>query len=232
MGVFGRLVDILKSNVNDLIDKAEDPEKMVKQIIKDMQEELNENTQKYGKAKGSENLAKKKYEAAVKVSQDWERKAKAALSQGNQELAKQALTKKVKADEDVASYKEMYDSISSQTEAIGAQMELLKNKLDEAKAKQAVLIARSQAAETKKDLAKSMGGIDTSSAMDKLNRMEEKVQRQEAEADAFVEVAGGGSAEMELRDSFQQIETDAKVDAELARLMAEMGSGVSQDVQQ
>ncbi len=226
MGVFGRLVDLLKSNVNDLIDKAEDPEKMVKQIIIDMQKELNDNTQKYGKAKASERLAQKKYEEAVKVSTKWEDKAKAALSQGNQELAKEALARKVKADEDVASYKEMYESISAQTEAIGDQVELLKNKLDEAKAKQAVLIARAQAAETKKDLAKSIGGFDASSALDKLNRMEEKVQRQEAEADAFTEIATG-SADQELMDSFAQIETDAKVDSELARLMAEMNGGVA-----
>ena len=222
MGVFGRLIDLLKSNVNDLIDRAEDPEKMVKQIIIDMQKELNDNTQKYGKAKASERLAQKEYEEAQKVSANWENKAKAALSQGNQEMAKEALARKVKADEDVANYKEMYDSIADQTEAIGNQVEVLKTKLDEAKAKQAMLIARSQAADTKKQLAKSVGGIDTASAMEKFDRMEEKVQRKEAEADAFTEIAGSGQ-DLELQDSFQKIESDAKVDAELQRLMAEMG---------
>ena len=211
MGVFSRLADLLKSNVNDLIDRAEDPEKMVKQIIVDMQKELNDNTQKYGKAKASERLAEKKYQEAVKVSANWEAKAKAALSRGDQELAKKALERKVKADEDVASYKEMFDSISDQTEAIGNQVEVLKQKLDEAKSRQAMLIARSQMADTKKQLAQ-----------EKFNRMEEKVQRKEAEADAFTEIAGNGGEESELQESFQQIETDAKVDAELARLLAEM----------
>ena len=130
MGVFRRLSDLLKSNVNDLIDRAEDPEKMVKQIIIDMQKELTKATQNYGKAKASERLAEKKYLEAQKVSESWELKAKAALSQGNQELAKQALAKKVKADEDVASYKEMYESISDQNEAIGNQFEFMKTKLD------------------------------------------------------------------------------------------------------
>jgi phage shock protein A len=222
MGVFSRLADLLKSNVNDLIDRAEDPEKMVKQIIVDMQKELTDNTQKYGKAKASERLAEKKYQEAVKVSANWEAKAKAALSRGDQELAKKALERKVKADEDVASYKEMFDSISDQTEAIGNQVEVLKQKLDEAKSRQAMLIARSQMADTKKQLAQAQGGFDASSAMEKFNRMEEKVQRKEAEADAFTEIAGNGSEESELQDSFQQIETDAKVDAELARLLAEM----------
>lgn len=225
MGVFTRLSDLLKSNVNDLIDRAEDPEKMVKQIIIDMQKELNKATQNYGKAKASERLALKKLEDAKKVSAGWESKAKAALSQGNADMAKQALAKKVKADEEVASYSEMYDSISAQTEAIGDQVEVLKSKLDEAKSRQAMLIARSQMADTKKQLAKATGGFDESSAMDKFNRMEEKIQRKEAEADAFTEIAGG--ADLELTDSFAKIETDAKVDAELARLMAEMNGGAS-----
>ena len=159
MGVFRRLSDLLKSNVNDLIDRAEDPEKMVKQVIIDMQTELTKATQNYGKAKASERLAEKKYREAEKISADWESKAKAALSKGDQELAKQALARKVKADEDVANYKEMYESISDQTEAIGNQVEVLKAKLEEAKSRQAMLIARSQMADTKKNAAADKGSF-------------------------------------------------------------------------
>lgn len=222
MGIFQRLSDLLKSNVNDLIDRAEDPEKMVKQIIIDMQEELNKSTQAYGKAKASEKLAETRYQNAVKVSASWESKAKAALAAGDQELAKQALAKKVKADEDVANYKEMYDTISAQTDAIGDQVEVLKAKLDEAKGRQAMLIARSQMADTQKNLAKSVGGFDSSSSFEKFNRMEEKVARKEAEASAFSEIAGADDA---ADDSFEKLERDSKVDAELQRLMAEMNGG-------
>ena len=80
MGVFRRLSDLLKANVNDLIDKAEDPEKMVKQVISDMQTELTKATQNYGKAKASERLAEKKYLEAQKISANWESKAKSALA--------------------------------------------------------------------------------------------------------------------------------------------------------
>ncbi len=226
MGVFSRLSDILKSNINDLLDKAEDPEKMVKQIIIDMQKELTTATQNLGKAKASERLAQKKMDDAVKVAAGWEAKAKAALSQGNQDLAKQALAKKVRADEEVATYTEMYESISTQTDAIEDQVEVLKAKLDEAKSRQAMLIARSQMADTKKALAKSQGGFDGASALEKFDRMEEKIQRKEAEADAFAEIGGGGDAD--LIESFDQIEKDAKVDAELARLMAEMNGGTAE----
>ncbi len=225
MGVFSRISDILKSNINDLLDKAEDPEKMVKQIIIDMQKELTIATQNLGKAKASERLAQKKMDDAVKVAAGWEAKAKAALSQGNQDMAKQALAKKVRADEEVATYTEMYESISTQTDAIENQVEVLKSKLDEAKSRQAMLIARSQMADTKKALAKSQGGFDGASALEKFDRMEEKIQRKEAEADAFAEIGG---TEDELVESFDEIEKNAKVDAELARLMAEMNGGAAE----
>ena len=230
MGVFQRLSDLLKANVNDLIDRAEDPEKMVKQIIIDMQTELAKATQNYGKAKASERLAEKKYLDAQKVSADWESKAKAALAKGDQDLAKQALARKVKADEDLANYKEMFESISAQTDAIGDQVEVLKSKLEEAKSRQAMLIARSQMADTQKSLAKAAGSFDPNSSFDKFQRMEEKVVRKEAEAAAFTEIAGdaltGGTGD-ELKNTFKDLESEAKVDAELQRLLAEMNGGAS-----
>ena len=207
MGIFNRISDIIKSNVNDLIDRAEDPEKMVKQIIIDMQKELKKSTEALGKAKTSERLAKRQYEDAMKVSAEWESKAKSALQAGDTELAKKALAKKVKADEDVANYKEMYDTISTQTEAIENQVEAVKAKLDEAKSRQAMLIARSQMADTKKNLAQSLGGIDSSSSSEKFDRMEDKIIRKEAEADAFADIAGTDSGNDDS-DEFEKLQTD------------------------
>ena len=220
MGIFQRLSDLLKSNINDLIDKAEDPEKMVKQIILDMQKELNKSTQALGKAVASERMAEKQYQNSQQISADWESKAKAALAAGNTELAKKALAKKVKADEDTASYKEMYETISKQTADIKEQVETLKSKLDEAKSRQAMLIARSQMADTQKNLAKSVGGFDASSSTEKFNRMEEKIIRKEAEADAFSDISD--SLNGVDKDNFDELQTNAKVDDELRRLMAEM----------
>ncbi len=222
MGIFQRLSDLLKSNVNDLIDKAEDPEKMVKQIIIDMQKELSKATQALGQAKASERIAQKQYNDAVKTSQSWEEKAKCAIEAGNEELAKKALANKVKADNDVASYKEMYDTISQQTETIQTQVEVLKSKLEEAKSRQAMLIARSRMADTQKNLAKSSGGFDPGSASEKFDRMEEKIERKEAEAQAFSEIAGDAAGSSD-DDEFAKLEADSKVNSELERLKAEMG---------
>ncbi|NLK71243.1 MAG: PspA/IM30 family protein [Clostridiales bacterium] len=227
MGIFARLSDLLKANVNDLIDRAEDPEKMVKQIILDMQKELGKSTQALGKAVASERMAEKQYRNAEALSKSWEEKAKTALAAGDTELAKKALANKVKVDEDVANYKEMYETISSQTDAIREQVELLKAKLEEAKSRQAMLIARSQMADTQKQLAKSIGGIDASSSFDKMNKMEEKIARKEAEAQAFAEIAGSDFAPGE--DEFTKLQMDSKVDNELQRLMAEMGQVATEE---
>lgn len=221
MGIFQRLSDILKSNVNDLIDRAEDPEKMVKQIIIDMQKELNNSTQALGKAVASERIAKKQYDQAAAKSADWESKAKIAIAAGDEELAKKALANKVKADKDTAQYKEMYDTISQQTESIRTQVEVLKSKLEEAKSRQAMLIARSQMADTQKALAHATGGFDSSGASEKFSRMEEKIERKEAEAQAFTDIAG--DADSNDAEEFEKLENESKVNSELERLKAEMG---------
>ena len=115
----------------------------------------------------------------------------------------------------------MYDTISTQTEAIENQVEVVKAKLEEAKSRQAMLIARSQMADTQKNLAKSLGVMDSSSSIEKFSRMEDKILRKEAEAEAFADITGTNvNAEM---DSFEKLQSDSKVDAELQRLMAEMG---------
>lgn len=224
MAIFARLGDILKSNINDLLDKAEDPEKMVKQIIIDMSEELNKCTQALGKAMAAERTAKNQYETAKAKSDDWENKAKQALSKGDEELAKKALAEKVKADKNTEQYKQMYDQISSQTATVRDQVETLKSKLQEAKSRQAMLIARSQMADTQKSIAKSTGGFDPNSATDKFSRMEEKIMQKEAEAQAFTELAYENNKEGdETMQKFEEMETNSKVDDELARLKAEMG---------
>lgn len=227
MGVFSRIGDILKANINDMIDRAEDPEKMVKQIIIDLQKDVRTSTEALGKAMASQRIAERQHEQAVRTSASWESKAKAALASGDTEMAKKALSYKVKADADVESTAQMLETITTQTEAIRDQVEALKSKLEEAKSRQAMLIARSQMAKTQKNLAQSMGGMDASASLDKLSRMEEKIERQEAEASAFAEIAGT-SSDMK---SFEQLENDMKVDAELQRLMDEMNgsAGVGTD---
>lgn len=218
MGIFSRLSDLLQSNLNDLIDRAEDPEKMVRQIIADMQTELNKAVQNYSKVRSGQILTEKKYNDAVKSSQNWEDKARNALLKGDRELAKQALARKVSADEEVVAYKEMCDSFSEQVKVAQAQVETLKLKLEDAKSRQAILIARAEIAETQKKLSEVSGKFGGSSAFEKFSRMEEKVSGIEAEAKALNEIA---EAE-KITETFAKLETDSKVNSELERLISEM----------
>lgn len=221
MAIFERLSDLIRSNINDLIDKAEDPEKMVKQIIIDMEDQLKKSTQSLGTAMGSVNQVKKQLDGAKEQSKNWEEKAKMALSQGNEALAKQALENKVKQDQMVAQYQEMYNSMDAQVTEIRNQVDVLKQKLEEARSKQAMLVARSQMADAKEKMSKSLGNMDSKSAFAKMEKMERKIEQKESQADAFAQISG---TEQSTNDPFAEMETNSTVDAELERLKKEMNN--------
>lgn len=220
MAIFQRLGDLIKSNVNDLIDRAEDPEKMVKQIIIDMEKQVNSATQALGQAMGSEKQALKQLEQAKKSSAEWEAKAKLALQAGNQELAKKALENKVSVDNNVKSLETSYNTISKEVSELRDRLQVLRSKLEEARSRQSMLIARSKMADAQKDVAEALSGTDSSSAFSKLDKMEERVQGKEALAEALGEMSGDTTF---AKDEFKELESNQAVDAELARLMAEMG---------
>ncbi len=221
MAIFERLSDLVRANINDLIDKAEDPEKMVKQIIIDMEDQLRKSTQSLGTAMGSLNSVKKQLETAQAQSNNWQAKAKTCLEQGNEELAKQALENKVKQDQMVAGYQEMVTSMETQVNDIKAQIDVMKQKLEEARSKQAMLVARSQMADAKKQMSKSLGNMDTKSAFAKMDKMEQKVAAKEAEADAFSEISGVQTVDS---DPFAKMEKENAINAELEKLKNEMNN--------
>ena len=111
MKIFSRLSDLLKANINDLIDRAEDPEKMVKQIIIDMEDQLQKAVQGLGTVMASERQMEKQLNQAREESGMWEKRAKDALEAGDEDLAKKALAKKLEADEDVKQYEEIRRNI-------------------------------------------------------------------------------------------------------------------------
>lgn len=220
MAIFERISDLVRANINDLIDKAENPEKMVKQIIIDMEDQLRKATQGLGTAMGSLNQVKKQLAVAQEQSNVWQGKAKACLEQGNEELAKQALENKVKQDKMVAQYQEMCTSMEAQVNEIKAQIDILKGKIEEARSKQAMLVARSQMADAKSQMAKTLGNMDSKSAFAKMDKMEQKIEQKEAQADAFSNVSGIQESE---NDPFAKMEQDSKINEELEKLKQQMG---------
>ncbi len=221
MAIFERISDLVRSNINDLIDKAENPEKMVKQIIIDMEDQLRKATQGLGTAMGSLNQVKKQLENAKEQSHNWQAKAKACLEQGNEELAKQALENKVKQDKMVTQYQEMSNSMEAQVNEIKSQIDVLKQKLEEARSKQAMLVARSQMADAKSQMAKTLGNMDSKSAFAKMDKMEQKIEQKESQADAFSQISGVEDAP---NDPFAQMDQENSINAELEKLKQEMNN--------
>lgn len=219
MAIFGRIGDLIKSNVNDLIDKAEDPEKMVKQVIIDMEEELRKTTSALGQVMGSKTTMEKQLNESKEESKKWEMRAKSALEAGNEELAKEALNSKVKVDNNVKEYETMVKKMEEQIVKIKKQVEEIKRKLEEARARQSVLIARDKMADTNKQMATTLGNLDSKSAIAKMDKMEKKIEQKEAEAEAFEEISNENS---KVDNSFDEIETNAKIDSELERLKEEL----------
>lgn len=220
MAIFERISDLVRANINDLIDKAENPEKMVKQIIIDMEDQLRKATQGLGTAMGSLNQVKKQLAVAQEQSNVWQGKAKTCLEQGNEELAKQALENKVKQDKMVAQYQEMCTSMEAQVNEIKAQIDILKGKIEEARSKQAMLVARSQMADAKSQMAKTLGNMDSKSAFAKMDKMEQKIEQKEAQADALSDVSGIQESE---NDPFAKMDQDSKINEELEKLKQQMG---------
>lgn len=221
MAIFERISDLVRANINDLIDKAENPEKMVKQVIIDMEDQLRKATQGLGTAIGSLNQVKKQLANAQEQSDSWQAKARTCLEQGNEDLAKQALENKVKQDKMVVQYQEMVTSMETQVNEIKSQVDVLKQKLEEARSKQAMLVARSQMADAKSQMAKSLGNMDSKSAFAKMDKMEKKIEAKEAQADAFSEVSGVQESES---DPFAKMDQDNSVNAELEKLKKEMNN--------
>lgn len=222
MAIFERIADVLKANINDMIDKAEDPAKMVKQLILEMEEQVDDATRALGQAMGSQKVAAKELADAKAKVADWNDKARVALKNGDEDLARKALDVKVGLEGQVGQLQASYDGITAQVDKLKDQVQTLKMKLDEARARQNVLIARAKMAEASQNVATSIGSATADSAFAKLDKLERKVMEQEATAEAFTEL-NSTDATAAVADQFAQLQHKDAVDTELERLKGELG---------
>lgn len=223
MGIFGRISDIFKANVNDALDKMEDPAKMIKQMVIEMQEAVAKATSGLAQAMAQEKKLERDYKKHQQASEQWEQKAMQALNAGNEDLARRALAKKAESESQASQFKGMYEGASATTSKLKSQVEQLKQKLQEARMKESTLIARKEAAEAQKKIAKQVGSFDTGNSFAKFDKWEQKILKSEAEAQAFSELAEGTDANLD--DEFKQLEQNSSVDDDLARLRAKLNQG-------
>lgn len=219
MSIFRRIADIFKANVNDALDRAEDPEKMLKQMVLEMEESVNKATLAVAQAIANEKSLERKIAKAQEQSRDWQQKAVQALQAGREDLARAALEKKAIADRNVADLQPVFEQAKATTAKLRQQLDQLKAKLDEARSRQSTLIARSQAAKAQKQIAQAFSGVG-SDAFSKFDKFEGKIEQLEAEATAFEQLAGESTS---LEQEFKMLGSSSTVEAELNKLKAQLG---------
>jgi len=217
MGIFARISDIFKANINDMLDKAEDPEKMIKQMVIEMEEAVSKAATAVGQAIASEKMLQKQTEEKKKASEEWQQKAIQAVNAGRDDLAKQALEKKNNFQKAANDLEPLLQEARNTSANLRSQLDKLKAKLEEVRLRQNTLIARSQAAQAKKQIASSVSGIGDD-AFANFDKYEQKIVKQESEAEALSELAGQNTL---LDDEFTKLGS-ANIDDELAQLKASL----------
>ena len=223
MGIFSRLGTLIKSNINDLITKAEDPEKMLSQVLLEMQQQLADAKKAVAVAIADEKKLQKQTVVEQDKAKEWERKAMVAVRGGDDGLARQALARKQEHENVAGQFQTQWVAQKQAVEKLKDALRLLNNKIEEAKRKKNILIARKKRAEAQQQIANTMQGLGDTSAFDTFDRMADRIALMEAEAEAGQELAGELSGET-LEAKFLSLEAagGAEEDA-LSELKAKMG---------
>src|SRR5262245_49762386 len=222
MGIFSRLGTLIKSNLNDLISKAEDPEKMLNQVLTDMGNQLIEAKRQIAASIADEKRLRKQADQESATAKEWERKAMMAVRAGDDELAKQALLRQKEHENLTAQFEEQWTSQKTAVDRLKDTLRTLNDKVEEAKRKKNILIARKKRAEAQKAIQETMSGLSDTSAFDTFSRMADKIDQLEAEAEAGHELAGELSGDT-LATRFKQLDKTSGADLALAELKAKMG---------
>src|SRR6267154_6363597 len=222
MGIFSRLAQLIKSNLNDLISRSEDPEKMLNQVVLEMNNQLVEAKKQVAASIADEKRLAKQLDQEVANAQEWERRAMMALRAGNEPLAKEALARKREYDELTATLKDQWQKQKTAVEQLKKALRLLNDKIEEAKRKKNVLIARKKRAEAQRAIQETMSGLRDQSAFETFERMAGKIDQMEAEAEAQGEIAEEYTGDV-LASQFQQLEASHGADDDLVALKRKMG---------
>jgi len=214
MGIFSRFSDVVRANINALIDRAEDPEKMANQIILDLEKMQREATQAVAATIAEEKKLKQLVEQNRAEMEKWEARAVESLKRGDEGMAREALAQKQKFEADFETFSRQHQAQVEQVNTLKENLRQLNEKIDEAKRRRDALIARNRAAEAQSTISQAMSSSTTSDVLGKLDKMEEKVRQKEATAEAYTEL----NQEDDLESRFKEAEKKKSIDDELAAL--------------
>ncbi|MGY8798965.1 MAG: PspA/IM30 family protein [Longimicrobiales bacterium] len=227
MSIFTKFSTMIKSNINDLISRAEDPEKMLNQIIIDMRDQLAKAKREVAAAIADERKLKAQLDDEVKQSRDWEHRAMLAVKEGRDDLAKQALIRQQEHAERARVIQQTWQAQAGETEKLKGSLRQLNDKIEEAKRKRNLLIAKQKRAQAQRRIHETMSGLSDTSAFEAFNRMSDKIEDEERKTSAYSEVteALGGDS---LEQDFLKLEAGgdaggADVEDKLLALKSQMG---------
>lgn len=210
MGLFSRISDVLRANINEIISKAEDPEKMLNAAIEEMQKQLIEAKSRVAMAIADEKRLRKKYDLERDRAGEWEKRAMNAINAGRDDLAVEALARKKEHEAASRMYEEQLESQQMAVDELKRALTALTGKLEETKRKRTILVARAKRAEAQRHIATTLHAANETSAAERLERLEARVEKAEAEAEATWEVAaltdGGVGADRDLADEIAMLE--------------------------
>ena len=224
MGLLERVWRVIRSNISSLVGKAEDPEKVLEQAVADMQQDLIKMRQAVAQAIASQKRTERQATQAQSTADEWRRRAQLALNKGDEDLAREALTRRQSYQETAQTLQNQLEQQNGVIDKMKKDMRTLENKISDAKTKKDMYIARARSAEASQKINEQIGNTGTESSMSAFERMEERVMELEASSEATQELATD-----DIENRFSALEGGDSVDEELASLKSSQGSSTNQE---
>jgi len=216
MGIFSRFQDIVNANINSLLDRAEDPEKMIRMMIQEMEDTLVEVRTTSARVIADRKTLERRIGNLQRDAEEWESKARLALSKGREDLARAALAEQSSLSEALAMAEQEMHLVDEQLVELNNEIAQLQRKLDDAKAKQKALLAREQTARSKLEIRRRFSREKLDAAFEKFERYERKMDDLEGEAESY------DLGAKDLSEEIADLERDEKLDNALSKLKADM----------
>jgi len=223
MSIFSRFTDIVNSNINSILDKAEDPEKMVRLIIQEMEDTLVEVRSASAKTLASKKDISSQINKMQNEAKDWKSKAELAISKDREDLARAALQEKKKCDEHANALSSELKGIDEQITKLQSEVGQLQDKLADAKTRQKAIILRQKTVSSRLEVKKTLNSGKVDAAMGRFEQYERKIDDLESQVDAY------DLGKKTLADEFAELESDDEIDDELAALKKKMQSKATAD---
>jgi phage shock protein A len=216
MGIFSRFTDIINSNINNILDKAEDPAKMVRLIIQEMEDTLVEVRSSSAKTLADKKELSRQVTRLESEAQQWQEKAELALSKDREDLARAALIEKKKSSDNAQTL--LKDLVQIEEHIIKLQSEIsqLQEKLADAKSRQKAIIMREKTVNSRLKVKKNIDSNKVNDALSRFDRYERKIDDLEGQVEAY------DLTSKSLADEISELESNEKVDDELASLKEKM----------